>query len=115
MIRMARRPFGIYYIAQMLLDELEEREAQKELASRRRRSARMPSEGDIGGLGDMDAIRRLLDSPPAKKAKRKASAYSKRYASNFKKCMDKHKKKNGQWKKGGYKRCVREAHRMSRK
>lgn len=112
---MARRPPGIFFIAQMLLEELEAREERRELDARRRITAREPDEGSLGGLGDIDSIRRLLDSPPAKKAKRKASAYSKRYAKNFKKCMDKHKKKNGQWKKGGYKRCVREAHRMSRK
>lgn len=87
----------------------------KELGESRRRTARMPSDDTFGGLEDIEAIKRLLDSPPARKAKRKASAYSKRYGKNFKKCMNKHKKKNGQWKKGGYKRCVREAHRMSRK
>jgi hypothetical protein len=107
---------------QLLLDFIEwqseqdaRRASARELSESRRRSARMPSEGDLGGLGDIEALRRLLDSPPAKKAKRKASAYSKKYGRNFKKCMNKHKKKNGQWKKGGYKRCVREAHRMSRK
>jgi hypothetical protein len=113
-ITMPRPPF-IYKIAEIVLEEIQEEREREANARRRRISARETDEGSLGGLGDIEAIRRLLDTPPAKKAKRKASAYSKRYARNFKKCMDKHKKKNGQWKKGGYKRCVREAHRMSRK
>jgi hypothetical protein len=114
--------YGIQFVIDMieLLSEYEAREEDRQrTASRRRRSARSESLGSRGSLDDMDAIRRLLDMPEARKAakkvKRKASAYSKRYGANFKKCMSKHKKKNGQWKKGGYKRCVREAHRMSRK
>ena len=39
------------------------------------------------------------------KPKRKASAYSKRYGRAFKKLAPKYKKKNGQWKKDGFKRC----------
>jgi len=41
----------------------------------------------------------------AKKATRKVSAYSKRYGKAFKKLAPKYKKKNGQWKKDGFKRC----------
>lgn len=42
---------------------------------------------------------------PKAKPKRKASAYSKRYGRAFKKLAPKYKKKNGQWKKDGFKRC----------
>lgn len=45
------------------------------------------------------------------KAKRKVSAYNRRYKAAFKKAAPKHKLKNGKWKKGGFKRAVKEAHR----
>lgn len=49
------------------------------------------------------------------KPKRKASAYSKRYGKAFKKLAPKYKKKNGQWKKDGFKRCAAAARRMAKK
>lgn len=55
----------------------------------------------------------LAEAP--KKIKRKASKYSKKYGKAFKKVMKKHKTKSGCWKKGGYKRCVREAHKMAKR
>lgn len=51
---------------------------------------------------------------PAKK-KRAASAYSKRYGRAFKKLAPKYKKKNGQWKKDGFKRCAAAARREAKK
>ena len=39
------------------------------------------------------------------KKERRASAYNKRYGRAFKKLAPKYKKKNGQWKKDGFKRC----------
>jgi len=51
----------------------------------------------------------------ASKPKRAASAYNKRYSAALKKVASKHKKKNGQWKKGGFKKAVREAHRLAKK
>tara|TARA_Y100000817_G_scaffold310623_1_gene301539 strand:+ start:703 stop:948 length:246 start_codon:yes stop_codon:yes gene_type:complete len=50
-----------------------------------------------------------------KKPKRKASAYSKRYGKAFKKLAPKYKKKNGQWKKDGFKRCAAAARRVAKK
>lgn len=50
-----------------------------------------------------------------KKVKRKASAYSKKFGKAFKKIQKKHKMKKGCWKKGGYKRCVREAHKLAKR
>jgi len=46
--------------------------------------------------------------------KRKASARQKKYGREFKRLCPKFKKKNGQWKKDGFKRCVRAAHRACR-
>ena len=56
-----------------------------------------------------------LDDTKAEPIKRKVNAYNRRYARAFKKCKAKHMKKNGTWKKGGFKRCVKEAHRMAKK
>ena len=43
--------------------------------------------------------------------KRKASAQQKKYGREFKKICSQYKKKNGQWKKNGFARCVRAAHK----
>ena len=51
---------------------------------------------------------------PAPK-KRKASAYNRRYAKAFKKVAPKYTKKDGGWRKGGFKSAQREAHRMAKK
>jgi hypothetical protein len=72
--------------------------------------------GDVGGSerrGWMpDITMSELDPSPVK---RKVNAYNRRYGRAFKKCKAKHMKKNGTWKKGGFKRCVKEAHRMAKK
>ena len=46
------------------------------------------------------------------KKKRKASAYSKKYGAAFKKIAPRYKKKDGSWKKDGFKRAQKAAHRM---
>ena len=46
---------------------------------------------------------------------RKASEYSKRYGRAFKRLAHKYKKKNGSWKKDGFKRAQAAAHREARK
>ena len=51
----------------------------------------------------------------ASKTKRKPSAYNKRYATALKKIQHKHKTKSGSWKKDGYKKAVKEAHRLAMK
>jgi len=50
-----------------------------------------------------------------KKAPRKASEYSKKYAKAFKSIAPKHKKKSGGWKKDGYKRAVKAAHAKAKR
>ena len=49
--------------------------------------------------------------PKAKKVKRKVSAYNRKYKAAFKRVSKKYKKKNGEWKKGGFKSAVRAAHK----
>lgn len=53
--------------------------------------------------------------PTLRKTKRKPSAYNLRYAKALKKVQSKYKTKKGGWKKDGYKRAVKEAHRIARK
>lgn len=53
-------------------------------------------------------------STPTKTA-RKASAYSKRYGKAFKRLAPKYKKKDGSWKKDGFKRCAAAARRAAKR
>ncbi|AXH78387.1 MAG: hypothetical protein [Circular genetic element sp.] len=50
-----------------------------------------------------------------KTAKRKPSAYSKKYSKAFKAVKGKHMKKNGGWKKDGYKKAVKAAHAKAKR
>jgi len=47
--------------------------------------------------------------------KKKMSAYTRRYKANFRKIEDNYKLKSGKWMKNGFKRAVKEAHRLSEK
>lgn len=67
---------------------------------------------DLLGVGEGSATGFPL--PPMKK-KRKANAASRRYGKCFKKIQHKYKKKNGSWKKDGFKRCAAAARRMAKK
>jgi hypothetical protein len=46
---------------------------------------------------------------------RKASAYTRRYKAAFKRQAMKYRKQNGSWKKDGFKRAVRAAHKEAKK
>ena len=45
--------------------------------------------------------------------KRKASAYNRKYKAAFKRVSKKYKLKNGKWAKNGFRRAVREAHKIA--
>lgn len=45
--------------------------------------------------------------------KKKASAYHRKYKAAFKRVAPKYKLKNGKWKANGFKRAVKEAHRIA--
>ena len=49
----------------------------------------------------------------ATKAKRKVSAYNRKYKAAFKKVAPRYKLKSGKWKAGGFKRAVKEAHKIA--
>lgn len=59
--------------------------------------------------------RKAAKASSPKKAPRKASAYSKRYGAAFKKVAKQHKTKSGSWKKGGFKRAQKAAHKLAKK
>lgn len=45
--------------------------------------------------------------------KKKTSAYNRKYKAAFKKVAPRYKLKSGKWKAGGFKRAVKEAHKMA--
>jgi hypothetical protein len=49
-------------------------------------------------------------APPKK---RRASAYNRKYKAAFKKVAPRYKLKSGKWKAGGFRRAVKEAHKMA--
>ena len=56
-----------------------------------------------------------LVAPLAKKAKRKASAYSIKYGRALKRVAGKYKLKSGAWAKNGIKRAQKEAHKVAKR
>jgi len=51
----------------------------------------------------------------ATKTRRKVSAYNRKYKAAFKKVAPRYKLKSGKWKAGGFKRAVKEAHKIAGK
>lgn len=51
----------------------------------------------------------------ARSPKRKVSAYNRAYKKAFKRVAPKYKLKSGKWKAGGFKRAVKEAHRLAKR
>ncbi len=49
------------------------------------------------------------------KPKRRATKYQRTYKKNFKKIANKYKLKSGKWRTGGFKRAVKEAHKMTKR
>jgi len=50
-----------------------------------------------------------------RKVKRKVSSYNRKYKAAFKKIKSTYMTKSGKWKKGGFQRAVKAAHRMVKK
>ena len=83
------------------------------------------SDAQSGRMIDLEFLRRLpprtisleaamnaTDKPVTRKRKTK---YQAAYKRNFNKIKSSYVKKNGDWKQNGFKRAVKEAHRMTRK
>ena len=54
-----------------------------------------------------------MSYPSPDRRKRKMTAYQRKYKKAFNSVSSKHKLKNGKWKKGGFKKAVREAHKKA--
>ena len=70
----------------------------------------MPTGGNVRDVQEVVETMAVEDTPKPKKRKTpRQVAYSKA----FKRIAPKYKLKNGTWKKDGFKRCVKEAHRLA--
>jgi hypothetical protein len=57
----------------------------------------------------------LMSSPITPKKKPRMTKKRRNYAKAFKKVQNKYKLKSGKWKKDGFKRAVKEAHKLAKK
>ena len=79
-------------------------------------SEQFPSPEQAGkSIGRRVTRGRSKRADPVTKKTRKVSAYQKRYGENFKKVAPKYKNKSGSWKKDGFKRAQKEAHKLTKK
>jgi len=74
----------------------------------------VPTGGDVQdfeqGVAETQALQAESVAPVRKKSK---TPRQRAYSKAFKKIAPKYKLKNGKWKKDGFKRCVKEAHRLA--
>jgi len=61
------------------------------------------------------ALAEPVEKVVVKTAKRKLSAYNRRYRAAFKKVAPRFKLKNGNWKSNGFRSAVRAAHKVAKK
>lgn len=54
-----------------------------------------------------------IEQPTSAAPRKKVSAYNRRYKKAFKKVAPRYKLKSGKWKAGGFKRAVKEAHKIA--
>tara|TARA_Y100000004_G_C8837578_1_gene379024 strand:- start:360 stop:632 length:273 start_codon:yes stop_codon:yes gene_type:complete len=70
-------------------------------------------EGTVQGFVEGTSVG-AVEAGKAPKGKKK-TAYQRAYKRAFKRVSNKYKKKDGTWRKGGFKAAVREAHKVARK
>lgn len=70
----------------------------------------MPTGGNVRDVQEVVETMAVEETPKPKKRK---TARQRAYSSAFKKIAPRYKMKNGKWKKDGFKRCVKEAHRLA--
>jgi len=66
--------------------------------------------------GNVEDVQEVMETEPvsvAQKPKKKKTAYQRRYSKAFNKVKSKYKLRSGKWKKDGFKRAVREAHKLA--
>lgn len=71
----------------------------------------MPTGGNVRDVQEVVETMAVEDTP---KPRKKTTAYQRKYKKNFASVKGKHMKKDGTWKKGGFKAAVKAAHRMSK-
>ena len=103
---MAIRPRTLHGLAEDIWEALDERGFWDDLepASARRSRGRSGAQRGLAA-----AVSR------SSRTKRRPSKANARYSRCFKKLKPKYMKKNGGWKKDGFARCVRAAHRCARR
>jgi hypothetical protein len=70
----------------------------------------MPTGGNVQDVQEVVETMAVEEAPKPKKRK---TARQRAYSKAFKKIAPRYKMKNGKWKKDGFKRCVKEAHRLA--
>lgn len=70
----------------------------------------MPTGGNVEDVQQVVEAMAPQDTPKRKKPK---TAHQRAYGKAFKRIASKYKLKNGQWKKDGFKRAVKEAHKIA--
>ena len=55
----------------------------------------------------------IVNEQPTSSPRRKVSAYNRRYKAAFRKIAPRYKLKSGKWKAGGFRRAVKEAHKIA--
>ena len=66
--------------------------------------------------GNVEDVQEVMETEPVsvvQKSKKKKTAYQRRYSKAFNKVKGKYKLRSGKWKKDGFKRAVREAHKLA--
>ena len=69
----------------------------------------MPTGGNVQDVQEVVETMAVEETP---KPRKKTTAYQRKYKKAFAKVKPKHMKKDGTWKKGGFKAAVKAAHRM---
>ena len=70
----------------------------------------MPTGGNVRDVQEVVETMAVEEAPVRKKRK---TPRQRAYSKAFKKIAPRYKMKNGKWKKDGFKRCVKEAHRLA--
>lgn len=66
-----------------------------------------------GNVEDVQEVMQTEAVSVAEKPKKKKTAYQRRYSKAFNKVKSKYKLRSGKWKKDGFKKAVREAHKLA--
>lgn len=70
----------------------------------------VPTGGNVEDVQEaMEAVPELTET----KTKKRKTAYQRRYSKAFQKVKSKYKLRSGKWKKDGFKKAVREAHKLA--